>query len=510
MFHAILLMHEVRHGTLRAGITPFVGIAMLEQSAPLEVMLAHGSWQRMDRSWDERKGVVELPKGQMKGVLVAVNQAIEEVRVLVEPKGQAQGVPAAPLVHQQLAAFKLPLCRAGDAEKTPDTLRRAGLIMIRPEDGARLEIVGVVEKKGGIPHHHIVRVQEEDLLKRGMEEGEGFQFPTAQPARRVEAPQLERIHAFHMIRAQKGFHARAHFLWTQVPELDGEGALELTEHADADPGVGEIADAARAKDDAAAGEGCMGRWDAFQKGFTGQADVGLGEGALIEGVAASETDALPGGGELCGLEVVEAAALVVGLDGADDIPRRDEVHAMREILPDIHAEVGGGVARIAIAERNRPVPPASSLDTTGQGANGVKELVAGIEFPMNRFTAAGQDNAWAECVRRVPDIDGRGQVHEAGDWAKDTLGVVDQPDQFPQAGLAAQIHDAAKPRVVMPLLTDLHEQDPILKMIHDLLEPIRTPPFDRGVVFAAGGDDPKRGVLAGDLVDLGIPGPFPG
>lgn len=60
----------------------------------------------------------------------------------------------------------------------------------------------------------------------------------------------------------------------------------------------------------------------------------------------------------------------------------------------------------------------------------------------------------------------------------------------------------------MTSLSDLYKLNASGKMIDDLLVTPRIPPFGRVIVLAAGYDDPERGILSGNLLDLRHPGSF--
>ena len=60
--------------------------------------------------------------------------------------------------------------------------------------------------------------------------------------------------------------------------------------------------------------------------------------------------------------------------------------------------------------------------------------------------------------------------------------------------------------VVLPDLAALDEQDVIAEVVHDLLTPLRIPPFRRKVALTAGHNDPETGpCVTGDLIHLRHP-----
>ncbi len=97
------------------------------------------------------------------------------------------------------------------------------------------------------------------------------------------------------------------------------------------------------------------------------------------------------------------------------------------------------------------------------------------------------------------------QVHEAGDGADHTLGMVDQTDKLTQRGPPPEVNDPLQARMVMPGSPNLDELDSAAKMINNLLRAFGLPPFDGDVVLAAGVDDPERRVGGGQFVHLGVP-----
>ena len=96
-------------------------------------------------------------------------------------------------------------------------------------------------------------------------------------------------------------------------------------------------------------------------------------------------------------------------------------------------------------------------------------------------------------------------MHQERHRAQHALGVMDQPDQLPQIGLAAQIDDAAQRTMLVARLPDLDEQDALGEVIDDTLIALVIPPFDGEVPLAAGDHDPERHAPVEDLLDLRNP-----
>src|SRR5690606_35900442 len=99
-------MHEPLDAFVGRKEIPLVRIPMLKHGSPLEIMLEHRAFQRTHRGWWHRKRLTHSPKGKVEGVLVPVHELIEEIRLLVEPQGQTQRLPASSLVNHDLTALE--------------------------------------------------------------------------------------------------------------------------------------------------------------------------------------------------------------------------------------------------------------------------------------------------------------------------------------------------------------------------------------------------------------------
>jgi len=178
------------------------------------------------------------------------------------------------------------------------------------------------------------------------------------------------------------------------------------------------------------------------------------------------------------------------------------VHAAGKFVRYVQAEILRPVPSITVTQRLDAIPPAAALGATSQGSIGVNELVVRVGFPVGRFTGTRNYDAGPGLPQRAPALHGGGQVHQRGHAAKHTLGVVNQPHQFPQGRAPAQIDHSPQLRMVVPKVADLYEQNPASKVIDDLLVAFARPPLDGQVMFAAGGDNPEWRVLSGQLMHL--------
>ncbi len=93
---------------------------MLEKPLALEVMLAHGSGQFVDRRGDLGEGVAGSPDGHVEGFFVPVDVVVEEVGAIVVPKAELEGIPAAEFVDGELAGFELAFGGGFDAAELPN------------------------------------------------------------------------------------------------------------------------------------------------------------------------------------------------------------------------------------------------------------------------------------------------------------------------------------------------------------------------------------------------------
>lgn len=69
---------------------------------------------------------------------------------------------------------------------------------------------------------------------------------------------------------------------------------------------------------------------------------------------------------------------------------------------------------------------------------------------------------------------------------------VHQEHQLPEIGLSAQVDHAVERRMMMRRFPNLDELNAVAKSIHDLLIPLRRPPFDCVVELSARYEQPVR------------------
>src|SRR5260370_41249594 len=145
-------------------------------------MLAHDAWESMDWCWDQGVTFLKFPKREMEGFFVSVEETIIKVGIFIEPKGEAQGVPAALFINEDLAGFKLSLPGRAESTTAPDRdqLFILYVVIIGPENCAGRMELWRAKQEFGIGDGNVISIQEEDLAKRGMKDGVGLKFPSAE------------------------------------------------------------------------------------------------------------------------------------------------------------------------------------------------------------------------------------------------------------------------------------------------------------------------------------------
>ena len=82
-----------------------------------------------------------------------------------------------------------------------------------------------------------------------------------------------------------------------------------------------------------------------------------------------------------------------------------------------------------------------------------------VFLPLRRLASARDDDAGPVLGPAGLDLDGRRQVHRERHRRDDPGGVVHQPDELPQVGLAHEVDDAVQPRMPVARLAALDELD---------------------------------------------------
>jgi hypothetical protein len=114
-----------------------------------------------------------------------------------------------------------------------------------------------------------------------------------------------------------------------------------------------------------------------------------------------------------------------------------------------------------------------------------------ISFPVRRFPAPGDHHAGPATRTTHPCGHGGGQVHSERNRTDYAGGMVHQPNEVAQVGLADQVDHALQARVPVALFPALDKGNLSLEMIDDLLVTGRVPPLGREIILAARDNDPK-------------------
>jgi hypothetical protein len=202
------------------------------------------------------------------------------------------------------------------------------------------------------------------------------------------------------------------------------------------------------------------------------------------------------------LDVLNNSTAEIEIDPADNLFRCDHRHAAWEVSSYGHAKMFLLVSQVAVSERDGSIFPTPPTRAAWQSPVGMDKLMIGIRLPMRRFAAARNDDAGPVGGGIFPVLHGGCQVHRQRHWTQDALRMVNEPHQLPQTGLPAQIDDFLKTRVMMLIVSDLHELNFAAEMINDLLVTPRLPPLDGRVILSAGGDNPEWNGLPGQFLGL--------
>ncbi len=169
---------------------------MLENSFPLEVMLAHRAWQRMNAGRRHGEALSQFAKGDVEGFLVAVEVLVVKVRLFIKPHRQAERSPAPLFINHDLAALQLGTWGPLQTTIIPDSLGFLKLPVIRPKDRTRAPVLLRREQPFRVSHRHIVRIEQDYLPKGGMQNRVRFDFPSTENAGGVLLSHFKSIDAF--------------------------------------------------------------------------------------------------------------------------------------------------------------------------------------------------------------------------------------------------------------------------------------------------------------------------
>src|SRR6266850_3261 len=463
-------------------------------------MLAHDAWESMDWCWDQGVTFLQFPKREMEGFFVPVKVSIIKVGIFIEPKGEAEGRPAALFVNEDLAGLKLSLPGRAQAATTPDRgqLFILCMVIIGPENCAGRMELRRVKQELGIRHGYVIGIQEENLAKRGMKDGIGLEFPSAKTAGWKFFTEFAGINALNTQRGEQRFHALIQFVFPEMPELHRQPTAQPAQHINANPGIGEVFDSTAADHDTPATVLIGIRRDAGDELVAGHSRRMKVQGMLVIWIPGGGGNAAFGRRRLRGGQILSNAAIEIRFEATDDLRRSDHFHAVGKPGDDIQAALCRAITFVTIPERRRSVFPTTSVGAARQSTIGVDKLVAGISLPVSRFAAAGNYNTRPVPRQSRPAFDGGGQMHQSGDGTKHPLRMINQSDQFTQICPSAQINGSLQPGMVMILSAYLNELDATAKMVNDRLVTVGLPPFDGNIKLPTRGHDPKRSIFTGN------------
>jgi hypothetical protein len=216
---------------------PRIGDSLLKKPNALEIMLAHDTPHRT--GWQGRHGVgqAQFTEREVKGILVALQIAIKEVRVFVIPKVKTQGLPTPFFVKHELTRVKRALRTVTNAGEAPNRPGWSKLAVGRPENSSRLLILRGVQKRFRVCDDDVVCVQQQDFTETTIPQGIGFELPAAQEAGRMPMSHSQGIHATHPQGTQPGCHSLVQFRRSQVPKFNRKSTARPAQHFYVDPGT---------------------------------------------------------------------------------------------------------------------------------------------------------------------------------------------------------------------------------------------------------------------------------
>jgi hypothetical protein len=120
----------------------------------------------------------------------------------------------------------------------------------------------------------------------------------------------------------------------------------------------------------------------------------------------------------------------IHLNPANDVFRRNHVHATRHSLHDVEAEIPRQVFLAAIPKRKSPGLPAPALFTARKRADSMQELVVWVGLPLRWFAPARNHNARPGLAGAPLRLNGCSQMHQKCHAAYNALSVIHEPYQL--------------------------------------------------------------------------------
>ena len=160
----LIFKHKALNAPVLGKQVPLDAVAVLKDATPGKIVLAKCPLYFVEAR-GHGVGTPRLAPGHVKGLLVAVDVTVIEVRVLVHPHSQSHLPPAPPFVHNDLTALKFRLVAVGHPAQCPNgpVFRQAA--KIRPEDGPGFYILRRIKKEFRVHQGHVVGVQQQHFLE---------------------------------------------------------------------------------------------------------------------------------------------------------------------------------------------------------------------------------------------------------------------------------------------------------------------------------------------------------
>jgi hypothetical protein len=139
------------------------------------------------------KGCLGKQAANEECILVAVNQLIESIRLFVEEDNQIQRAPVPLFFNEHLTAFKTRAVTRLKTAELPNWVIGNEIDDIWPEQRTCFLILGPIEQLRGIPHRHLVRIEQEDLLEPRVQDGVRLKLPAIRDSHRMLRADSKRV-----------------------------------------------------------------------------------------------------------------------------------------------------------------------------------------------------------------------------------------------------------------------------------------------------------------------------
>ena len=177
----------------------------------------------------------------------------------------------------------------------------------------------------------------------------------------MSLPHFAGVNTLHAERRKEVLHFFVHFARPQMPELNRQAAPQPPEHVDAHPGIGEVSDSTATNDNAFASVAARIFRYRSDEPFARHPGIVQRQRLIIVGILCRGEDPSVCLLALARRKVIQGSSLIVEVDATNDLFGRDHVHAPRQSIDRIHAQVIWPVASVSVAQRHCPVFPTPAL-----------------------------------------------------------------------------------------------------------------------------------------------------